>query len=275
MSIGIADNIIMLMEYLVASKSKERLLRLLWQEDVVATVSDLSRMAEVSYAAAYEELKRMESAGLAVSERVGNSLCYRANVDTPQAETLRTLLGKVPDTRTVRDEDVLWNLNQLGGPVAVTPRSDGKPFESLTPEQTLVFALKLAHRSPTVARALPVALASSYDRLNQQRMSFLAKRSKEQMALGFFLELTGELTARKEFIRWARQLRDHRVRRARDFFEGSKSSYERELARLNTPKLAAKWHFVMNMGFDSFASLFEKHETIHHRRNRNASTGNR
>jgi hypothetical protein len=33
---------------------------------------------------------------------------------------------------------------------------------------------------------------------------------------------------------------------------------ERQLAELKTPEVARKWGFRMNMGLDSFASMFEK-----------------
>lgn len=247
-----------MLAYLMSSKTKEKLLKLLWLEKAVGTVSDLSRLAEVSYATTYDELKKMEGAGLALSERVGNSLCYRANEKASQADALRALLGEPKSRRPASDEDVVWNLSRLGAPVAVSFERGSKDMETLSPEETFAEAMKLAHRNPTVARVLPVALALHGGRLNQERLSFLAKRSKEHMTLGFFLELTGELSGQKELTRWARRLRDRRVSKPQEFFTGPKSKYERELARLNTPKLAAKWHFTMNMGMDSFSSLFEK-----------------
>jgi hypothetical protein len=42
------------------------------------------------------------------------------------------------------------------------------------------------------------------------------------------------------------------------FLEGGDSELERELAELNTPETARRWHYLMNMPFDSFASLFKK-----------------
>jgi hypothetical protein len=55
---------------------------------------------------------------------------------------------------------------------------------------------------------------------------------------------------------------DHRRKKFELFFQGQKqSSFEIKLVELNTPPVARKWHFLMNMGMNSFESLWKKNLT--------------
>jgi hypothetical protein len=52
---------------------------------------------------------------------------------------------------------------------------------------------------------------------------------------------------------------DKRRKKMELFFKTQKiNKYEQNLAEKNTPTVARNWHFLMNMGLDSFETLFEK-----------------
>jgi hypothetical protein len=127
------------------------------------------------------------------------------------------------------------------------------------PERVLAEALPLSHREASLARALPVALYRSRKRLDFSLLRRLAGERGEGRALGFFLELTGDLSGDRSFTREARPLaREARRReRASQFFK-LRSATERRLAELKTPAVARRWGFRMNMSTDSFASMFRK-----------------
>jgi hypothetical protein len=85
-------------------------------------------------------------------------------------------------------------------------------------------------------------------------------RRGEGQTLGFFLELTDELAGADVFKAAAAPLEDKRLRRRKNFFsrDGRFGAYEEELALMNTPAVAKRWHFLMNMSLDSFKSYFRK-----------------
>ena len=149
-----------------------------------------------------------------------------------------------------------WNLARFGAPVAV----DASPGVALPLEETLAAALNLARRDATVARSLPVLFAKNKDHLDLPRLEFLARKQGSLRVLGFFLDLTAALLGNRRLHREARRLRDRRRKRAEDFFtERKPNEFEERLAERNTPKVARAWHFRLNMGMDSFESLFKKH----------------
>ena len=80
----------MLLSYLVTSRARCCLLRLLWADGAEGSVSDLARRARVSFAAAHRELGAMREEGLARAERVGAALVYRANPGYPEASLVST-----------------------------------------------------------------------------------------------------------------------------------------------------------------------------------------
>jgi hypothetical protein len=96
--------------------------------------------------------------------------------------------------------------------------------------------------------------------LDMRQLSARALKAGEAQTLGFFLELTDELAGVEDFTAAAAPLRDKRRTRARNFFsvDGVFRPYEEELALANTPEVAKRWHFLMNMSLDSFRSYFRK-----------------
>lgn len=251
-----------ILSYLVASRTRQTLLRLLWERGDSGTVSELAKLGGLSVSNVYEELQEMEKAGLATSHVDGSSPVYAANLRNPAAEAFKTLLNSShEDNRKVmagpdfNEDNVLANLERVGAPLG----GSGRTLENeLSLEETLADALKLSHINATVARVLPVVFSKNKNRLDHERLRLLAKRRQETRTLGFFLDLTSELGGNREFKEWAAELFDHRVKKDRDFFSAPSGRYGRQLAERNTPWVAKKWHYRMNMEFDTFKTLFEK-----------------
>jgi hypothetical protein len=89
-----------MLEYLVKGRARRGLFRLLWGQGVAHNVSDLSRLAKVSFSAAHRELQAMRAAGLARGERSGNELVYRAETDHRRSGLLRQLATAVTQNQT-------------------------------------------------------------------------------------------------------------------------------------------------------------------------------
>ena len=224
----------------------------------MGSVSDLSRLAELAFSAAYRELEAMREAGLARAERVGAELVYRAEPDHPHAALLRRL-ATCPDERretpsAEHDERVRAWLVAVGAPLG----SRGLQGPVPPPEEALAEALPLSHRDPTVARVLPLVLWRQRDHLDFDRLRQEASRRNEGQALGYFLELAGRLGNEPRLVEVSKALRDRRRKRAREFCAGPRGPRAVAASRRNTPREALRWGYLMNMGLDSFRSTFDK-----------------
>jgi transcriptional regulator with XRE-family HTH domain len=137
------------------------------------------------------------------------------------------------------------------------------PSDVPTPERVLAEALPLSRKESNVARALPVAFHHVRDRLDFNLLRRLAAERGQERALGFFLDLTSELSGDEALAREARPLVAHarRHKRASQFFKVH-SPTERRLAEIKTPPTARRWGFRMNMSQDSFSSTFRKAASI-------------
>lgn len=242
-------------DYLVTSRARRQLLRRLWADRVSGSVSALARASGVSFAAAHRELEAMKAAGLAVAERDGIATVYRANLAHPQADVLMALLKPAPPARGASEEQRLrGRLAALGAPLGGPAPPCRQP-----PEEVLADGLVLAHRSPTVARVLPVAFWRQRDKLDYERLERAATLRDERQALGFYLELTGQLGGDRRLARAAGGLRDRRRTALRPFFSGGRGSLAQAVAQQRSPALARRWGFLMNMELESFATAFRKH----------------
>jgi hypothetical protein len=244
------------LEYLVTSRARRQLLRRLWVDRVSGSVSALARASGVSFAAAHRELEAMKAAGLTVAERDGVATVYRANFAHPQTDVLTALLKETPPGHGDLEEQRLrGRLAALGAPLAgPVPRNHRLP-----PEEVLADGLVLAHHSPTVARVLPVAFWRQRDKLDFERLERAATQRDERQALGFYLELTGQLGSDRRLVRRARGLRDRRRTALRPFFSAGRGSFARPAAQEKSPALARRWGFLMNMELKSFATAFHRH----------------
>jgi hypothetical protein len=248
-----------LLDYLVTSRARRALLRLLWAEGSKGSVSELARKAQLSFAVAHRELEAMSAASMAVRERQGNRLVYQANPNHPRAALIRALLEERVDQPAggagATDDDVRSWLHAVGAPVGASPLRGRVPDL----EELLAAALGVAHRDATVARVLPLLFWQRREKLDLDKLARAATRRNERHALGYFLELAGRLGEDKHLVDTANRLRDRRRSQVRLFFDRPHGPMAMAAARRNTPALARKWGYLMNMGVDSFASLFAKH----------------
>lgn len=125
------------------------------------------------------------------------------------------------------------------------------------PETVLADALTLTHNNASVARALPLAFWKSRDQLNLARLLKESVRRGQARTLGFFLDLTSQLSGAPSFKTAALKLQVKQISRPIQFFKPT-TARERKLAELVTPEIAKKWGFRMNMDMDSFATMFTK-----------------
>jgi hypothetical protein len=194
--------------------------------------------------------RRREIARHAAAART-KSLSAPKRRELARRAALARWLPSAPAAATVRS----W-LRDLGAPLIRTAAAGGSVPD---PEQVVAEGLRLAHTDASVARALPVLLWKNRDRLRLAPLVRRARRMKEGVTLGFFLDLASELAGNRPFAAVTADLRDDLPRHDTFFFEGAeKSLVGRELATLNTPRVARRWRFLMNMPFDSFETLFRK-----------------
>jgi len=173
---------------------------------------------------------------------------------TPSKESTPSALARASEKR---DERVRSWLGHYGAPLLVAAHLGPEDVPSL--EQTLVHGLRLAHRDAIVAEVLPLVLWHRRQQLDFAKLTLLARKEGEAQSLGLFLELTGELAGDRTFIHAARTLRDRRYRRMKYFFSADgRTELSREITHLHTPKLAKRWHYLMNMTFEGFESHFRK-----------------
>lgn len=243
-----------MLEYLVTSKSRRRLLKLLWDQGEEASTSRFAKLARVGFASAYRELRAMQSLGLVLCDRTDGVELYRANPLHPLANALRALVRTPDHSETDEDRRLRGQLKTLGAPLHELERSPETGVE-----ETVVRGVRLAHRDPDVARTLPVCLFRQRDALNAETLRHYALHFGEKRSLGFFLDLTTLLSGDSRFADWTSQLRDRRCRASVDFFNRTpRSQLQRRVAEFRTFPLARKWGLRMNMDLDAFQSTFEK-----------------
>lgn len=246
-----------MLEYLVTSKARRRLLDVLWRQGATGPAAQLAAVAGVGFASAYRELQAMQAQGLAEVERKGRAQVYRANSSHPQADAFRAVVA-AEGSRTTTDPSarkLRGQLRALGAPLqAESPEPSPGPIE-----ETVARGARLAHRDPDVARTLPVCLYVNRGTLDVGRLRQYARQFGEKRSLGFLLELTADLSGDEEFRAWASLLRDHRDKLPRDFFySATRSRRGRRVSEERTPPAARRWHWRMNMDQDAFRSTFEK-----------------
>lgn len=242
-----------MLQYLITSKVRRRLLSLVWGENKRGSVGELAELAGVSFAGAHTELKAMQRAQLVISSHEAGKEVYAANRAHPEAATLQALVAsaKRPLMPQVSPEDEILKrkLAALGAPLRGLAPLKVSPSEQLT---TLLQGAQLARRDPVVARSLPLCFWKLRDSLDVKTFADLTSRAEDKHTLGFFLELTGELGGDRRLVGLAETLRDRRMTALRDFFQTGRREAVRDFA------LATKWGFRMNMDLDSFRSLFSK-----------------
>jgi hypothetical protein len=251
------DILILVLDYLVTSKVRRRLLTLLWGQNASGSVSDLAKRAQVAFASTHRELHTMKLLGFVSSTRDHGAEVFRANEASPCAGTLRDLVRtashNMPPVDDAEAARTRGELRSLGAPLF------DPPVEVSDVEVAMVRGVALAHRDPTVARVLPLSFKGAAARgVDPDRLLQVARDSGEKQSVGFFLHLTSLLSGEAYFRKWAAPFRDARNSALRSFFPES-SSVAREAAERNTPGVAKQWGLRMNMSLDTFKSMYEKH----------------
>ena len=244
-----------MLQFLVTSKVRRRLLVLLWGEKASGSVAELADLADASFASAHSELKAMQRLQLVRSERVGAKEVFSANPDHPEAELLSRLAEADVPSRSFSaagDDELKQRLAFLGAPLRGVKPSPVPPSDVM---RVLVDGTELARRDAVVARCMPVCFWNSRDQVNPSALQALSATPEKKHAVAFFLELAGELGGDRRLAGLADWLRDQRLTQPRPFFYSMTPSSARDFA------LAKKWGFMMNMELDSFRTLFDKFVT--------------
>jgi hypothetical protein len=226
---------------------------------VEGAASELADAAGVGRASAYRELQAMTRRGLVATTRRNGRDVFSANRSHPAAEALRALASGRTARAGVAKTDATLNgqLRTLGAPLPDLPL----PVDPDTREDVLVRGVKASHADPRLARVLPLCFWAQRHSLDVDRLLDTAKEQREKNAVGFFLELTTELSHDHRFSEWAQLFRDRRIR-AKDFFCTPTTKAQAALAETTTPQVAREWGFRMNVDLGSFKSLFDKFDGV-------------
>jgi IclR-like helix-turn-helix domain-containing protein len=241
-----------LYEYLVPSRHRRELLKVLRAAKEGLTVRQLAQRAGVAYSNAHREVRMLAKTGVLSVKRAGQALVCRWEAGKPAAKALDSLCAT---SEAQADDDTLYaNLRRWRAPLA----REGASRKNLSLEETLGHALSLARHHPDVARVWPVVYARNAANVSLPELASVARGMGEKRALGFLLSLTAELLNDRSLARFAGGLRDSRDTRTEEFFLLPRSDRARALEEENTPRHARRWLFRMNMPMESFESLFRK-----------------
>lgn len=246
-----------MIDFLVTSKARRRLLLLLWSEGACGSASALAERAGIGFASAYRELQAMRRLDLVRTGRQGAALTFTANRAHPLADALMKLLApaRVEPALGPDDAQLRSRLAALGAPVLAAQRTKARPRNV---EETLVAGVALAHRDPAIARALPVTFFRQRERIDPERLVELARDRAEKAAVGMFLELTTKVSGDPRFASWARKLRDRRVHTRRPFFYTRAGLLRGKQAPDRSPAAAHRWGYRLDLALPDLQSMFEK-----------------
>ena len=156
------------------------------------------------------------------------------------------------DSKQVRGE-----LKSLGAPI------HGPALPVADIEQALVNGIVQAHSDATLAKVLPLCLFQQREKIDLARLIDLAEKAGEVRALGFFLDMTTEVSGDKRFRVWSTGCVIPAGHDKEYFFTSTAKTDEgRKLAEMHTPELSKRWRLVVNMGLDAFQSCFSKFREV-------------
>jgi hypothetical protein len=265
MNIGISDNIDIIeprdtldevLQYLITSKARRRLLVLLWGEHARGSVAELAKRASVGFATAHAELREMQRLQLVRSEQLDRSEVFAANPDHPSAAVLRALIAAEvtqPLPPAAGDELCKRQLVALGAPLRGVEPVVVDPSEYM---DVLARGMTLARHAPVVARVVPLVVWKLRESINGRDLGERLHRPADRHVAGFFLELTSVLGEDRRLLGIAESLRDRRVTSVQPFFQVPTTS--RRPPTRSFP-IAEKWGFEMNVDLDAFRTLFDKY----------------
>lgn len=248
-----------MLEFLVTSKVRRRLLLLLWSGETGST-SELAARAGVGFAGAYRELQAMRRLELVTSERRGAATVFSSNRRHPLADALAALVAApAPRASEPYEEQVKARVAALGAPV-LSRRAAQK---SAPLEDALVDAVALSHKDPALVRSLPVAFYRQKRRIDGDRLAHVARHRGEKAAVGLLLDLTAAISGDRRFAEWAKPLRDRRIRARRPFFHTRAAVLSFSTQRDEGPRVARRWGYRLDVPLDDFSTLFMKARRVH------------
>ncbi|MCB0342215.1 MAG: hypothetical protein H6626_00150 [Pseudobdellovibrionaceae bacterium] len=252
----------MLLDYLVKSETRKRLLGLFLNEGLEGSVHSLSKIASASYAVTYDELMSMKAAELVKEVQRGRAKIFSLNEDYCELDLLKKLFDAEKATKVSRDwdkESVKASLVFYGAPL----QEKGKSVAELSLEETLVLGVLYSKQESYLLRTLPLVLWRHRKEVSFDRLMHFALKYDIKREVGFVLDLTGKLSKYRKFSKEAGKFVDGRHRKSESFFQKARiTGAQTTLEELNTPRLARKWLFTMNVGMDSFESFFEKFKAV-------------
>ncbi|HWU44609.1 MAG TPA: hypothetical protein VN132_14255 [Bdellovibrio sp.] len=247
-----------LADFFFKNDEQKKLAQLVWAESLEASVREFSLMSGLNYATTYELLHRMEELGLVKRTVKGRSTLYSSTLSKDEKALFMKLAPTVSSQqqKKIKFGDTLL---KLGLPYRGKSEDLGSEYVADN-EELVVHAVWRAKKNSTLARALPVMLAQQLTTLNPHRLMYWAKQYKVKREFGFFIDLTGLLSGNRNLRKLARDFHDQRWSQDEFLFsnEENLTGFQSQLVEQNTPDLARWWHLKMNMGMDSFESLFQK-----------------
>ncbi len=177
---------------------------------------------------------------------------------------LRSFINQSYNQRCMLPDEkvVLANLSDLGAPLVLSSETAATHF-TLSKEETIAAALSLSHRNPTLARVLPLVFFKHKEELNFWRLRRLSENFHEEITLGFFLDLTAELSGNRRLSHLSKPLKKMRPQKMIPFFiNENQGKYATLLATSKTPLVAKNWGFQMNMDLSTFQSHFDKFRNV-------------
>ena len=240
---------------LFQSRTRSKVLELLFVRRVRASVSELARAAGVSPRAVSKELRHLLPTGLVEVETVGRTDQVRGNLGHPAVPHLRALLrlSSQADPDEAHSRKVRTSLAGWGAPLVVAA-----PRRVMGLTETLVEGLREARRDAAVLRVLPTVLARNLDAVDWVALKTSARRARAKSELGLVVELTSRLLDRQDLLQHLDGLRDRRRTRLQYFPEVA-SRFEEAAARRRSPATAKRWGFWMNLSEDSLRATLERH----------------
>lgn len=247
--------------YFLKSDEHRKLLELLVSGSTAYSKMDLAKLSGLPYATTHAEVAKLESLGLLSKQNSAGRVTYRMSLSPELKDALRLLFNLKGRDNCVKDEaDLRASLQELGAPLVLDVQPSARFAPDQTHEETLVRSTLNAKKDPSVARTLPLALVRSFESLDPELLKFWATKLHAKQELGMFLELSAELANSPKLKKLSRRFKDKRVKETKDFFE-TNSPLLRKLSEKNTPDVARRWKFRMNMSMDSFQSTFDRFRT--------------
>ena len=244
--------------YFLKSDEHRAFLELLVSGSTAYSKTDLAKLSGLPYATTHAEVAKLEAMGLLEKETSEGSSKYRMALSPAMREAFFLVFNLKSRDATVKSErDLRASLQELGAPLVLDVLPTFRSFPEQTLEETLVRASVQSKKDPSMARTLPLALFRNFDSLDPELLKYWATKLNAKQEVGMFLELSADLAKSPKLKKLSRNFKDKRVKETKDFFETS-SPLMRKLSERNTPEVARRWKFRMNMSMDSFQSTFDR-----------------